>query len=288
MNVEQQITIQSLRSDKRDVQNRVIAKIAVLLGLGIYFAYNLTSGNIKNYVNPQWAWLSGMASVLCLLLGLVSLYSYLRERPQTIHSDAPLHDHPHSHDHSEDSAHGHKGHSHSAVSWPMLSVLAIPLVLGLGVPSQPLGASALENSTGTSKSMIERAGPAEGNDTARWNIWDWQRTYYANVHPDNWFDGQGGNFSGFIFHPGGLGPDQFVLARYVMRHCAADAFGVGMLVNWPGGGSLPEDTWVDISGTMAVEPFQGEDTLLVNAASLTNLKSPDNPYIYPSFYVVSK
>lgn len=268
---------------KRDPQVKAVTKTAVLVALGIYFAYNVISGNINNYVNPQWAWLSGVAAALCLLLGVVSLYSYIRDRQERTH------DHEHTNpDHENSHDHMHEGHSHAGVSWPVLSVLGIPLLLGLAVPSAPLGASALENSTGTSLAMIERAGPANDNDTTQWNIWDWQRTYYANVHPDSWFTGKEANFSGFVFHPGGLGPDQFVLARYVMRHCAADAFGVGMLVNTPGGGSLPLDSWVQIKGEMAIETFQGDPTLLVKPITMTNLESPDNPYIYPSFYVVSK
>jgi putative membrane protein len=276
------MSLQTMPSHKRTIGFQALTKVAILLGLGVYFAYNLLTGNINNYVNPQWAWLSGVAAALFLLLALVSVYAYLRDRPQ------PTHEHLHDYDHDEAHVHQHESHSHAAVTWPVLSILLLPLVLGVGVPSQPLGASALENSAGTTRSMIERAGPADDNDTSRWNIWDWQRTYYANVHPDDWFNGKEANFSGFVFHPGGLGPDEFVLARYVMRHCAADAFGVGMLVKSPGGGSLPQDTWLQLNGAMAVEPFQAENTLLVKSNTLTNLDSPDNPYIYPSFYVVPK
>ena len=55
-------------------------KTAILLGLGLYFIYNLLSGNLTNYINARFAWLSWVAAPLFLLLGALSAYSLLTRR----------------------------------------------------------------------------------------------------------------------------------------------------------------------------------------------------------------
>ena len=40
-----------------------------MIGLGMYFVYNIASGNIPNYVNARFAWLSYVAAALFLLIG---------------------------------------------------------------------------------------------------------------------------------------------------------------------------------------------------------------------------
>jgi len=269
-------------------QVRQVSKVVILLGLGFYFIYMIVSGSINNYINPQWAWLCWTASGLFFLLGGVSCYALIREweekRRLTTLALAEHSDHNHDHE----SEHSHDGHTQATVSWPVLGVLVVPLVLGVGVPSRALGSSSLSNNTGSAVSFAEKSGPAH-DDPIRWNIWDWQRTYNANVHPNSWFDGRQADVTGFVYHPPGVEGDQFVLARYVMRHCAADAFGVGLLVRWPGGDKLPTDTWVHIQGSMLIDKFQNEETLLMVAQNLDDkIGTPDTPYIYPTFYAVPK
>ncbi len=54
-------------------------KAALLFGLGIYFVYNIASGNIPNYVNARFAWLSYVAAALFLLIGVFSAIHLLRD-----------------------------------------------------------------------------------------------------------------------------------------------------------------------------------------------------------------
>src|SRR5690606_2003718 len=103
-------------------------KTAILLGLGVYFVYNIISGNLTNYVNERFAWLSYVAAALFLITGLYSLYHLL-----TAHRG---------HDHAEHE-HSHEGHHHGQMSWGVLAIVAIPLLLGTLIPSRPLGAEAV-------------------------------------------------------------------------------------------------------------------------------------------------
>src|SRR5690606_11429421 len=86
-------------------------KTGLLLGLGLYFVYNIVSGNLTNYINVRFAWLSYVAAVLLLLIGGYSAYHMLRH-----HSGGEHH------------------HEHAQMSWGTLLVIAIPLVLGTLIP----------------------------------------------------------------------------------------------------------------------------------------------------------
>src|SRR5437763_16821380 len=58
---------------------RKAAKAVVLFLLGLYFVDLLLSGNINNYLNPQWAWTSAVAAGFCFLLGAVGAFSTWKE-----------------------------------------------------------------------------------------------------------------------------------------------------------------------------------------------------------------
>jgi putative membrane protein len=255
-------------------------RTALLLGLALYFTDNVTSGRIVNYINPQFGWLSLVAAALFALLGLAGAYSLLvtpllaRARARGRYD--PHHDPEDSHEHHD----GHD-HHHSRISWTMLAIMAIPLALGTLVPSRSLGASSINTNMASANVALESSSSTKG-DPATWNIWEWQRTYNANTYPDEWFNGRRADLIGFVFRPEPFPPDHFVAARYVMQHCAADAFGVGMLVAWPGGQNLPMDTWVRVQGAMTVTEFDGEPTLMLKADSVDDtIGEPQIPYIFP-------
>src|SRR5437016_7131552 len=105
----------------------------------------MLSGRITNYVNSdRFGWLSWMATGIFLVLGVGGIYSLLKERrDEASHHhdhDEPEHEH---HDHDDDHGHDHDGHNHGvAPSWPVLTLIAVPLIIGLVVPAKPLGAAA--------------------------------------------------------------------------------------------------------------------------------------------------
>ena len=100
-------------------------KTLLLLGLGIYFAYNIVSGNLSNYINVRFAWLSYVAAAVFMLLGIGTAIMLLRAGKHK-------------------QKHGEHDHEYGAMSWGALGVVALPLLLGVFVPSRPLGASAVD------------------------------------------------------------------------------------------------------------------------------------------------
>ncbi len=76
--------------DHRTETIQLWIKTALLFGLGIYFAYNIASGNLSNYINARFAWLSYVASALFLLIGLFSAIHLLRDHGMILIMTTPM------------------------------------------------------------------------------------------------------------------------------------------------------------------------------------------------------
>jgi uncharacterized repeat protein (TIGR03943 family) len=236
-------------------------KTALLLGLGLYFVYNIVSGNLTNYINIRFAWLSYVAAAIFLLLAAANGLRLVRG-----HS----HDHDHDHQHSHD-------HDHSAISWAVLVIVAVPLVLGTMVPSRPLGAAAVDgdlsaSNLGGSSAVSLSLAPEERN------ILDWVRA--LNIEPDHSvFYGQPVDVVGFVYRSPAHPDDQFLVARFTVSCCVADSTAIGLPVIWSE--PVPTDSWVRVRGQMAAAEFQGEERTVIRPVSVEFVAQPDHPYLYP-------
>src|SRR5215468_5464488 len=141
----------------RDPRTRQWLQSAILLFLGLYFLDNMLSGRIYLYINERFGWLTWLGTGILLALAAVSIADLMRKKnPVAAHDhehdhhdgDHEEHAHDHNHDHhGEEDEHTHAGHVHGqAASWPILAVIALPLVLGLVVDAKPLGAAAVGSS----------------------------------------------------------------------------------------------------------------------------------------------
>lgn len=241
-------------------------KTALLIGLGLYFIYNIASGNLANYINARFAWLSWVAAALFLLLGAASLLRLVQARG-----------HHHDHDHEHDHEHHHHDHDHSTISWAALAVVAIPLVLGTLIPSRPLGAAAVDgdlsaSTVGGDSSAAFSLAPEERN------ILDWVRAFNATDDPAA-FAGQNVDVIGFVYRGTHYPHDTFLVARFTISCCVADSVAIGLPVVWAE--DLPQDTWVRVRGQMMAGTFLGEERALIQPDSVEIVPQPQHPYLYP-------
>lgn len=111
---------------------------------------------------------------------------------------------------------------------------------------------------------------------------DWVRT--LNVYPEpEEYQGDPVNLTGFVVHPPNLGEGYFLISRFVITCCAADAYPIGLPVKLPSGtnqAAYPADTWLDVQGQMGVETLNGKRQLTILAKSLKKVDPPTNPYDY--------
>lgn len=230
-------------------------KTAILFGLAAYFAYNILSGNLSNYINERFAWLSYVAVALFGLLGAAGAAERLR---------GGGHAHRHHHDH---------------LSWPALAVVAVPLVLGTLVPSRPLGSAAINGNISLNVATGAAVTTFTG-DPSQWNVLDWLRAFNNAGDPAS-FDGKAANVIGFVYREATFPEDTFMVARFTISCCVADAAAIGLPVVWPGAADIPQDTWVRVQGAFQTGVFRGDTVPVLRAASLEIIEQPEHPYLYP-------
>ena len=252
-------------------------QVGLLALTGLYFAYNVVSGNVTNYVAAQYVWLSWLAAGLLLALAAVRLWDMVR-------GAAYGHDHNHEHDHAQDHTH-HHDHAHATglSAWLGLGIVALPLLLGVLVPSKPLTGSAIEGDVGTSLSSIDVVqGEALTLHPLERTVLDWIRAFL--MQPDDLaaFEGQQANVVGFVARDSRFDREtQFSVVRLLMSCCVNDLQDVGLVVAWPQAGTLAEDTWVRVQGAFQVQTFNGEPVPVLVAQSVEPVDQPKHPYLYP-------
>ena len=76
-----------------------------------------------------------------------------------------------------------------------------------------------------------------------------------------------------------LAPNEFVLVRYAIVHCVADAQPLGVLIVAPRGLSLGSDQWVEVDGTLTSEARGGSHLVGIRAEQIVPSDEPPDPYI---------
>ncbi len=231
-------------------------KTAILFGFGSYFAALIVTSSLNNYINLRFAWLTYVAAAVFFLLGGFSLYTLLR--PQ-----------------AED---GH-GHDHS-VSWGALLLLGVPLALGVLVPSQPLGADAVGGaiSTSTVAGVVDSTTFTIAPENR--NVLDWLRVFNATADFAA-LEGQPANVVGFVYIEPGIPEDEFMVARFTLSCCVADASAIGLPVIWADASDLPQNQWVQAQGVIEVVEMDGDMRPILRAESVEVVPQPEHPYLYP-------
>ncbi|WP_154989061.1 TIGR03943 family putative permease subunit [Priestia megaterium] len=86
--------------------------------------------------------------------------------------------------------------------------------------------------------------------------------------------------SGFVYHEKGFKDNQFVVARFGISCCAADASVYGLLSTLENASALKKDTWVHIKGIIQKTTYNGENVPYIQIQRIESIHKPDNPYVY--------
>lgn len=241
----------------------------LLLGLGLFFLEKVWAGTVFWYINQRFAFLVVFAGV-----GFLILASLVRptRRPATEDHAHEGHTHDHQHD-----------HDHPTMSRWGLAIVAVPLLLGVLVPARPLGSAAIANKgLNLSAPLTASEGQLlqlEMASTER-NVLDWVRAfnYAADV---NLYTGQAADVVGFIYHDPNQPADEFMVSRFAVTCCSADATAIGMVVQWPAASKLTDNTWVRVRGPIDSVIFAGRPTPRILAETVEGVVAPEQPYLYP-------
>ena len=110
--------------------------------------------------------------------------------------------------------------------WGALLLVALPVILGLLIPPKPLGAAAMSNREISVGSVNSASAPKTtqiiSRPTTEKNVLDWLIDFRLAQDPAAFAD-QEAKVIGFVYRDERFGMDQFMVSRFVLSCCAADA-----------------------------------------------------------------
>lgn len=162
-------------------------------------------------------------------------------------------------------------------------LIVLPIILGFLIPPKPLGAAAMVNRNINIESLTSAAAP-EGNailskPKIERNVLDWTVDFRATKDPQA-FDGDEARVTGFVYRDDRFDEAEFMVTRFVLSCCAADAAPIGLMVRWPKGVTLADDEWVEVKGHFEAGQFAGETMPILIADSVAPTDVPERPYLY--------
>ena len=166
------------------------------------------------------------------------------------------------------------------MSWGVLAIIALPLVFGTLIPSRPLGAEAISGDIAiTNAAAASNVTTFTINPLDR-NVLDWLRVFNSTDDYQT-LNGEPADLIGFVYREANFGEDQFMVARYSISCCVADASAIGIPVTWADIAALDQGQWVHVQGSFQVAEFRGDELPVLQAESIELVDQPEHPYLYP-------
>jgi uncharacterized repeat protein (TIGR03943 family) len=237
-----------------------LARSALLLGLGLVIAKLLATGQMHYYLSPGLDPLSALTGALLTGMGGLELRTALQARA---------------------------GDSAGPVEMDLvltLGVLAVPLLLGLTYTPHGLSSGALGGTPASQLVLAFDNGPPSPDaapPVPRHTIEDVADLLGYLRQAGQAGVGQQVHLRGLVAHDADLASDEFVLLRYSIVHCVADAQPLGFLVlnaTQPDGG-WKSDQWVEIDGVLATQPRGGDRLVAIQAHQIRSSEEPLEPYV---------
>ena len=88
-------------------------------------------------------------------------------------------------------------------------------------------------------------------------VLDWIKIFNYNQDLTPYL-GKQANVVGFVYHDPRLKTGQFMVGRFAVTCCVADAFAIGMAVDWAGSGAFTDNSWVDVKGPVDTVTIDGQ------------------------------
>jgi uncharacterized repeat protein (TIGR03943 family) len=94
-----------------------------------------------------------------------------------------------------------------------------------------------------------------------------------------YFEGKHLQIGGFVTREQGLGKHRFILSRFLLSCCSADALPYGIIVESDEASKYKNNTWWTITGTIQLVEYEGQQQLALIPDQIEPLKKPASPYI---------
>lgn len=162
-------------------------------------------------------------------------------------------------------------------------LIFLVIITGILLPSTGISSITAEQRF-SGNTFVQRAGIDQtltfGRNTLNYSIGDWIASFNFNPNPA-FYEGKKVKVSGFIFRPSILDLDYFMISRFIIRCCAADATPVGINVYFPNWiREFKIDDWVEVVGEFTVGTINDLSVPIIKVTEIKTIDKPSNPYIY--------
>ncbi len=258
-----------------------IIKTIILFGFGAFLSNLIISGQFRQYVHPRFEIALIMADCFFFLLAIVqaTISFFDQQQPHDHYCD---HDHHHHDQHDCQDNHGHQqGFKRELIT---CALLALPLICAFCFPFSSLGSDMVGKKTTNPTTQVNTGAIVASDQEDAWDPIISDDKFLTTMmilysQPADYVK-QNIEFSGFVYHQDNFPEDCFLVARYAISCCAADAQVTGLLCRFPNQQKIPNDQWVRAKGKITVESYQGHDIPVVEGYSLQLTEALQNPYVY--------
>ena len=158
-----------------------------------------------------------------------------------------------------------------------LGAIVLPVVLTAALPAASLGSyAASRRSSFVSSGYASTAEDIESGELTLVDVAGALRSREA-MQALVQRAGSEVSFVGFVARDSGMPADEFMLSRFLVSCCVADALSIQVRIVGAPPGELAEDEWVRVTGAMY--PLGRE--VIVDASEVTSVPRPKRPYLNP-------
>jgi uncharacterized repeat protein (TIGR03943 family) len=226
-----------------------LASAAVMAAWAALFWWLLLSGRSFLYLSDRTDWVVPMGAVILTIAVAGRLWSARGPRPDPLkRSDA----------------------------W-RLGAIALPVVLTAALPPASLGSyAASRRSSFVSSGYTSTAADIESGELSLIDVAGALRSREA-MQALVKRAGSEVSFVGFVARDSGMPADEFMLSRFLVSCCVADALSIQVRIVGAPPGELADDDWVRVTG--ALYPLGRE--VIVDATDIASVPRPKRPYLNP-------
>ncbi|HEX2296894.1 MAG TPA: TIGR03943 family protein [Actinomycetota bacterium] len=237
------------RAEERHWSAARLASAAAMAAWAALFWWLLATGRSFLYLSDRTDWVVPMGAIILTVAVAGRLWSARGPRPEPLkRSDA----------------------------W-RLGGIVLPVVLTVALPPASLGSYAAgRRSSFVSSGYTSTAADIESGQLSLVDVAGALRSREAMQALVN-RAGQEVSFVGFVARDSGMPADEFMLSRFLVSCCVADALSIQVRVVGAPPGELAEDDWVRVTG--AFYPLGRE--VIVDASEVEPVPRPKRPYLNP-------
>jgi len=231
-----------------------------MLGWGLFVAYLYAKGRMTFFLRPLYGHLAAGAAAMLLLCFVCGWFVRRRRLKREAEGD---------HVHEEHAC----GEAPSAWRYVWSLAFLVPIVIGLALPERGLNAlAALQRGAGDPAMLAELAAQQQLAEAREEQGYGWT-TVLGVAQRLTMPEAQKVGAIGFVVRNEKAPADQFLLVRFMISCCAADASPIAVPVQWAEAHTLENNQWVKVFGQ--TDP---EAKVLI-ADKVEPAREPANPYM---------